>query len=340
MFRDLYEVAQRCKALAKNEAQQRKKYTKELRKTKSTDIEDAIFSFDDNYFSFRENALHLLESGYQLCLEMNISNQWTKKILLALVESNPKEYCSLLNLEIATKNIYTDLTWKATNTHSINWFQSDFNDSAWNDAEFKDKDNKLSNKDILVIWLSKLDTVGFLNDTTYVSNHTMLDSTVNLDSMAIQLINKDSSLTDSTATQEQLYFFITQKPRIVNVPCNRVYFRKELFVEGLPVAADIKLKIDDSYNIFLNGDYIASFMANDTVAAKEHIHILTDVLFQGRNLLSIEAIDSDSSGGELAAMLRMSFLPGWEEKKQQILYESSDKKIKENMALDKYIIIY
>ena len=90
----------------------------------------------------------------------------------------------------------------------------------------------------------------------------------------------------------------------------------------------------------LNGEYIATFTTSDSTWRKEHTHQLTDNLVEGDNLIAIEGIDNDATGGGMVAIITVKSLPGWIDKKQQIQLETSDIKIRQNLVMDKYIIMY
>ncbi|MCD4665195.1 MAG: tetratricopeptide repeat protein, partial [Bacteroidales bacterium] len=316
ILKDLYEIVQRYKTLSKTANSNSREYENKFKATNKLEYEDALFSFEDNYFSFKEKSKELLEFAYQISQDMEISNPWATKIQLSLVEISPREYSSLLDLKIVTKQSFSDLTWLVTDKYTEGWVAPDFNDEQWSAPEFMNSAHQTFDSNLSPIWLSVYDTLGFVYDTTFV--------TIN-----------DSASIDTTGK-----FLVKTRPQLGKVPSAHVYFRKQFIVNGLPVSAQIKLKINDSYNIFLNGEYVATFIPNDSTESQEHFHNLTDILVDGENLIAIEGKDSDLSGNGLTAMLTVSSLPGWEDKKRQILYETSDKKIKENLAMDKYIIIY
>ena len=102
----------------------------------------------------------------------------------------------------------------------------------------------------------------------------------------------------------------------------------------------IKLIVDNGYNLFFNGDFIASITNEDSSWQQEHIHQLTDYLVEGTNTIAIEAIDEDLSGGGLIAILTVTSLPGWFDRQQQIQLETSHVKMRQNLIMDKYIIMH
>ena len=136
---------------------------------------------------------------------------------------------------------------------------------------------------------------------------------------------------DSTVITPRQEMNIKRVPKLEKVNCEQVYLAKTFEIVELPVSVSVSVELDDSYIIFLNGEYIATFMADDTTKIQLREQILTDGLVSGTNILAFEVIDSDYSGGGFSADVAVSYLPGWEDKKQQILFETSDQKIKENL---------
>jgi len=340
LFKDVFEFAIRCDSLARLAYSNKKKYEKLFIETNNRDYEDAFFGFEDNYFSIKENTLELLENTYQLSKDIGIENRWSRRVQLALVEVNPGEFCSTLGLEVQTKEAHSDLSWLTTNEYFAGWTNPELNAEQWKKPEFVDDMQQLSTLELPPIWLSKMDTVSFDFDTTYVAVFDSNNFTMDFDSLLQKSAKHDSSENDTMSIKQNKKMIITSHPNLKKVRCKRVYFRKSFNIPGLPVGAEIRFKIDDSYNIFLNGEYISAFVKEDSTVQKEHTLRFSDGLVSGENVLAIEGFDSDNSGGGFVSTLSISSLPGWEEKKRQILFETSDKKIKENLAMDKYIILY
>ncbi len=338
MLKDLYLIAQHSQSLTDFANLNRKKYEKLFKDSDKVKYEEALFTFEDNYFSFKESTEELLELGYQIVQDMQISNQWVPKIMLLLVQVNPEQYGSILNLKAETKQIVSDESWWATDKYTEGWVNSDFNISMWGHDPYVDENKRFYQGNLVPIWFSSIDTLGYFNDTTKVTHDKEMKLLFGVDSLKQILSFPDTLLSDSTNVLTQKQFFINKKPQITKVPSKRVYFRKNFSITGLPVSADIKLIIDDSYNLFFNGQYIASFTHENSNWQEEHFHQLSDYLVEDENVIAIEAIDSDGTGGGLIAILNVKFLPGWEDKKQQIQFETSEDKIKRNLVLDKYII--
>ncbi len=340
IFKNVCQFSQQSDSLAKLVYKIKKKYEQLFKQSEVIEYEDASFAFEDNYFSFRENSKNLLELVFNLAEELKISNRWSKRALLALVELNPEQYCSRIDLKIEKNEEQADLSWLASCDYSEGWVNQDFVADNWTRPEFVDQYVQPGALELPKIWLSQIDTVGFIEDTTFVS---LLDSNNNLNDLGMNFLTEvenDSARLDSTRTMPQNKMVITRRPLLEKVQCEHVYFRKPFAIAGLPVAVELKLKVDDSYNVFLNGDYISTFTEDDSSQVREHTHILTDGLVSGDNILAIEARDGNRSGGGLMARLNISTLPEWEKKKQQILFETSDETNKKNLAMDKYIILY
>lgn len=340
MVRDLYLVAQTIQSIAENTNSNRKKYDKLFKETDKIEYEEALFTFEDNFYSFKESIQQLLELGYQLSQELNIQNQWVPKIILALIQTNPEKYASILNLKAKTDQIVADESWRATDKYFEGWVNQSFNIADWGQAQYITR-NKISYQSKLVpIWFSKIDTIEFISDTTQLDAGRLNGLAIAPDSSGRIRVLPDTLEYDSLHFSNPSQTIRKKKPEVGKVYCDRVYFRKKFSILGLPVSGDIKLTVDDSYNLFLNGEYIATFAAEDSTWQGEHLHQITDYLVEGENLIAIEGIDTDATGGGLVGILTVKSLPGWFDKKQQIQFETSDIKIKQNVELDKYIIMY
>lgn len=101
-------------------------------------------------------------------------------------------------------------------------------------------------------------------------------------------------------------------------PSEVVYFRKNFVVAGLPVAGQIQLLADDSFNLFINGEYIAEFkrLANEPAAVQ--IKDFSNYLRSGDNTIALEVRDTDQSGGVLEAVIFVKSLPGWEQREAEL----------------------
>jgi hypothetical protein len=311
MLKTLFEISQTCNSIAEVAKINRKKYEKLFKETNRVDYEEAYFTFEDNYFSFKENTKELLEMGYQVSRDMNISNQWSPKIILALVQINPEKYGSLLNLQPKLEQLVTNTSWRASDSLAENWIKPDFNLIGWDYAQYRyNKENISVRGNLIPIWFSQVDAAGSRKDSTRFNIQDQGDLARRADSVFQKIFSK------------------------------HIYLRKTFSIEGLPVSGDIKLILDDSFNLFLNGEYIATFTTEDSIWSKEHFHQLGDYLVDGENVIAIEAMDNNATGGGAIAVVNVKYLPGWDDKKQQIQLETSDERIKQNLVMDKYIIMH
>lgn len=326
MLSNLYQIIQHCDTIAVTAKFNRKKYEKLYKETKKTDYEEAFYTFEDNYYSCKENSKELLELGYQVAKDREISNSWATKILLALVQANPEKYSSLLNLQPKTDQYVTNTTWNVGNSYAEDWVKTEFNASNWQFAQYVEKSKTATRGSLTPVWLNFIEQVNAMPNDPFAPNA--------MDSLA----QTTASATIDSIGNSDRNQFINQAQAQTNKN-NRVYFRKKFLVVGLPVASDIKLTVDDSYNLFLNGEYIAAFTNEDSAWQREHFHQLSDNLVEGENTLAIECIDNDNTRGGLVAIVNVKYLPGWYDKKQQVQLETSDEKIKQNLVMDKYIIL-
>ncbi|MDZ7341051.1 MAG: tetratricopeptide repeat protein [candidate division KSB1 bacterium] len=310
MLQTLFDIAQQCQAIAEHTKGLRKNYERLFKETKKVDYEEAYFNFEDNYFAFRENTRELLEAGYQVSRELNISNQWVSNIMLALVQLQPEKYASLLNLQPSMEQLVTNTTWVASTSYEDGWMNARFDARHWNAALYLyDRRNVANRGQLIPIWGMASDTTGLGRDSVVVA--------------------PASHAEDVGASG---------KMRSEGAMNRRVFIRKHFSIPGLPVTGDIKLIVDDSYNLYVNGEYIATFTGEGALRSTEHTHQLGEYLQEGENIIAIEGIDSDGTGEGLIAIMNYQYLPGWEDKKQQIQIEVSDANIKQNLVMDKYII--
>lgn len=95
-------------------------------------------------------------------------------------------------------------------------------------------------------------------------------------------------------------------------PSEVAYFGRSFEIRGLPVAAQIQVQADDSYNLFVNGEFLAQQLATKPDSLETHVHDLGDYLRTGVNVIAVEVRDRDRSGGALEAVLFLKSLPGWQ----------------------------
>ncbi|NOZ60478.1 MAG: tetratricopeptide repeat protein [Calditrichaeota bacterium] len=336
ILKQVYLFALRSDSLAKIDYSNKKFYEKLSREKKESKFEDALFTFEDNYFSLKENAVNVLKTTRKLAVKLGIKNRWLPRVELALVSLRPDEFKDLLGLAVDSRVEYSDSSWLAFPSYVDDWLDPDFSEQEWQASEIvSGEENKAHN-----IWLTKLDTVGFSFDTTEAPYGDSLTFALAGDSSVLNLSFPDSLFSDSTFYQNKIKIDVKKTPKLKRVSCERVYFRKHFSIVGLPVAVEIEMKVDDSFNLFVNGEYIAGVIRQDSSAFSQGHYILSDGLKSGDNVLAVEGIDSDRTAQGMTATMAIKSLPDWDKKRQRILFETSNKKIKENLSMDKYIILY
>jgi TolA-binding protein len=249
---------------------------------KDVDFQDVVMAYEDNHFSLSGGVTEVLQNGFELAQQNKVENDWSEKIALSLVRSEPEKYAGLLGLQLGELTIPTDETWKTTANYYNGWTALDFNPVDWYPAQNLGEGLHFKGYGASRLWLTG-------NGTT-TSQATIVPVSMNEDSVA------------------------TTPPPINNV----VYFLKHFNVTGLPVSGQIQLFADDSYNLFINGEYIAQFAKplNDGIVT--HIHDLSNYLQAGVNTIAVEVRDSDNSGGVFEAVVFVKSLPGWEQRASEL----------------------
>jgi hypothetical protein len=268
---------------------------------KDDDLQDAAVAFEDNYYSLAEGVTEVLQLGFELAQKHKLENSWSEKIVLLLVKSEPEKYAGLLGLQLAQLSAPTDETWLATPVYRSGWTNVGFNTSDWSAAQNFGEGQHFKGYGARRLWLTG-------------------------DSAAI--LNNESS-TDSTAGDSVKTPPAPKKNSVL-------YFRKNLTVAGLPVSGQIQLLADDSYNLFVNGEYIAEFNKPANEAPGTRIHDLSNFLRSGENTITLEVRDHDNSGGALEAVVFVKSLPGWEQREAEL--QAKKEKREEMMIFERGVL--
>jgi hypothetical protein len=268
---------------------------------KGDELQDAAVAFEDNYYSLSEGVTEVLQLGFELAQKHKLENAWSEKIVLMLVKSQPEKYASLLGLQLAQLSAPTDETWLATPAYRSGWTNVSFSTSEWRAAQNLGEGQQFKGYGAQRLWLSG-DSAATLNN----------DSPV------------DSTAGDSVKTPPA--------PKKNNL----LYFRKSLTVAGLPVSGQIQLLADDSYNLFVNGEYIAEFNKPANEAPGTRIHDLSNFLHSGENTIALEVRDQDNSGGALEAVVFVKSLPGWEQREAEL--QAKKEKREEMMIFERGVL--
>lgn len=266
LLRLCYETYLGADSLSAQAAEQRTHYENLFNETNVQDYEDAFLAFEDAYYSLSDLASEILELGFNTSRDLELVNEWSRKIVYALVKQKPEQYATELGLIISTREIVTASDWLASASLADGWNQSDFADSVWVPATVTGPGPHFGEALAQKIWLQ-------------ASDHSV-------DSVAASNGNG----------------------------MRKVYFRKTFEVHGLPVSAMLRLYADDSYHLFVNGVYVAELRADETDGKDGQVqyHDLTDYVASGANVLAVEVLDSDGSGGGLEAVLEIKDIPDWQ----------------------------
>ena len=251
-------------------------------KNKGEDLQDAVIAFEDNYYSLSGGVTEVLQLGFELTRKYQLENDWSEKIILSLVKSEPEKYASLLGLQLAQLNVPTDETWLTKTTHQDGWPAPNFNAADWTPAQNLGQGSNFQGYGVRRLWLAAPTATGLFVDQA--------------DSVAVDSVQ-------------------LQSPPLPN---RLVYFRKKFMVAGLPVAGQIQLLADDSFNLFVNGEYIAEFNKPAQEKSAVQIKDFSNYLRSGENIIALEVRDTDASGGFLEAVIFVKSLPGWDQREAEL----------------------
>jgi len=311
----------------------RKENEKLFKETDRIEFEDAIYVYEDNFFSFKEAKIALLEEAYTISNEMGIANVWTNQVLFDLVRAAPDKYKNLLNLQSEEMLLISEADWKTSPNHTENWTSPQFDDSQWPFARvISEGDENFG----AFIWCMRTDTIEVETmPVLAVYDSTQRDTTISVPGDSMTLAQADSV---QPPVVEKLQPIISYQYK--QSPAKRAYYRKDFEIKGLPVSGQITLMVDDGYNLFLNGEYIAASKTDSATWRKQNQHSINDYLRMGTNMLAIEGIDTDGSGVGMQVAVNVNLLPDWAEKQKQFKFRTMNSEEKENLIFNKNIIVY
>ncbi len=192
---------------------------------------------------------------------------------MALIRLRPEEYANELGLRMSSDIISTSSRWLTSIRHANRWIEINFADTLWTPAVEEGTTTQFGPHVARAIWFEHDD------------NHVGADSVQS---------HKNVPVTNENPVRP-----------------DRVFFRKTFNVEGLPVSGIVRLFVDDSYDLFFNGEYIAKHKFDPNQQTDTFVHDVSDYLRSGKNAIAIEVFDSDQSGGRLAAVFQLKNLPNW-----------------------------
>jgi len=350
MMKTAFNLSMMMDSLANEVNQWRKESERLFKETDKKEFEDAIYALEDNFFSFRETKKAVLETAYEVSKELGIANLWTNQVLFELVKTAPETYKSLLDLKSSAVTVVSDKTWKSSITHESDWTKLDFDDTDWANCTLAEFESITSSNEARWIWQVTTDTVKVpvapqedeielaSSDSTALASHSLKD---------VRNLRRKSILDSNIVAFDELRQVNADKNNSTkfsyeyrSAPAKRIYFRKTIEIDGLPVSGDIVLTVDDGYNLFLNGEYIAASKSEVDNWQIENSYRLNDYLRLGANVVAIEASDRDASGKGLKVVFNFTFLPDWGEKQKQFKFQIMDEADKERLIFNKNVIIY
>jgi hypothetical protein len=257
---------------------ERRTFEEKMRQEGKSEFQEAALAFEDGFYSLTEGRKEILQAGFEAIRAHDIQNPWSEKLILALVRSEPMKYAAELGLTIADTSLASDGSWQATAQYSAGWTSPDSQSGNWQPARVIAEAQQFSGYGAKRLWAPS----------------TTLDST------------GVEAGSDSTQVG------------VAGEPVEEVYFRKTVEIRGLPVAGQIQIAADDSYHLFVNGEFIAQVphIGRDSVATR--VHDVVNFLKAGANVIALHVQDTDRSGGALEALLFLKSLPGWEQRQREL----------------------
>lgn len=314
----VYEFSAHADSLAKVANAYRKNFELQYKKTKERFYEDGLYTFEDNYLSLSDGKKEFLKRGYELSQALDFENEYSEKIIQALVKSDPEKYAGVLGLEVSEIKVVTDASWRGATEAGENWQNISFNDSLWRQPYFIDSTAAFSAYDAKRIWLSNetMQKNSILDSTSAGVAETQIDSSQASDSLAV-------ALTDSISKA---------LPEVQDTPAETIYLRKTIDIKGLPVAGQIQIRADDTYKLYFNEEFISE-VSNPADFLETHIHDFTDFLRPGKNVISLQIDDADQTGRGVEALIFLKNVPGWEKRQAEIAAQKAREA--ENLLFDK-----
>lgn len=308
MVRTVHEFVTTCEGLIDQTRSRKKEIESEFYGTKSIHLEKRLFTYEDIYLSIREAVTTVLEKAYEQSRELVLNNRWTVENTISLVKLAPKEYIDVLNSPVETMVIDTDSSWLISSQHVSDWNSIDFDDDGWNNANLITPFHEYS-RDSVYSTMSIDETVR---------SYTISDSVVNTGISFSPEFEDDSSALRET---------------------KRIYLRKSFDLNGLSVAATLTIETDEAYNLFMNGEYIASHRPEDLTPHEMKQYELAEFLVEDVNVIAIEVITRNQRVSGLQARLVVDYLPDWDRERQLYKVRHGEEIVRDNLFLDKYIII-
>lgn len=250
---------------------------------------DAILTFEDNYFAAHEGLQQILRTGVAACDSLGIDNVWVRNLVLHLARFDPDAYAPRLGLQVVADTLATDLEWRVAPQYAKGWPALDFDDQSWSVPTVVTIVQGTTRPPGLYLWCVRPETLS-----------------VRFDSLAQAFV-----------------------PQVEHRRGPVAYLRRRFSVEGLPVAGQVRLAADGSYNLFVNGHFVTQVVQPPEKPPGVYVHEVTDLLQEGENVVAVEAKDVDGEIDGLHVLLTWRTIPGWKEERQRLAPLVLDEKEKE-----------
>ncbi|MGQ9853707.1 MAG: hypothetical protein ACUVTG_09935, partial [Candidatus Oleimicrobiaceae bacterium] len=106
-------------------------------------------------------------------------------------------------------------------------------------------------------------------------------------------------------------------------------------VQGLPVAAQVRLAADGSYNLFVNGNFVAQVVQPAEKPLGVYIHEVSEFLQEGQNVVAVEARDVDGEIEGVNVLLSWRTIPEWQEARRRLTPIVLDEKERERLLQER-----
>ncbi|RMF66119.1 MAG: outer membrane protein assembly factor BamD, partial [Calditrichaeota bacterium] len=296
MMQRLSEFAIREDSLAVAAETKRNAYDQRFKETDAANYEDAFYTLDDLDLSLSDGRTKILKAGFEMVREFQLSNTGSQAIVLALLREQPEEYAAQLDIELDTEVFPSSSDWRASATQEPGWTDVSFSDSLWSPAYREGAATAIADTLASAVWLTEI-------DPTFAAG---LDS-----SQQATTISSESPLqTDDLS-------------RAIRRP-DKVYFRREFAVSGIPISGRVLLAVDDSSRVYCNGRFVAEFAAPKGGKPAAHTLNIARFLEQRQNIVAIEATDRDRSRGSLEAVVQVWRLQDLEQLRKVLSGERPD----------------
>jgi hypothetical protein len=233
-----------------------------------------------------------------------------------------------MELNSASVRILSGADWKIVYNYQPNWTKIEYQDSSWLPATVMGEVLSRTGVNVQRIWCLKPDTIKVIIPVLAAGDSVVDDSN-----------RVNTPISDSTHMVS-----VGAPPRVAyqykSMPVPRVFFRKLFVLNGLPVAGDILITADDSYDLFLNGEYLAASITNTSEWQTERVLRINEFLRMGANLLAIEVNDADHSANGLSVVVNLTYLPEWSQKQKQFKFRMLDPAERNSLLFNKNIIVY